>query len=338
MPPPPKPVPVTVDTPDDLPVAIREAAFNTGRVLIPPECLPGDGSYDLVLFFHGAPPSLRKSLARSGLNAAVFTENIGVMSAVYSERFGMESALDAELHWAEKLVNQVCPHPARRVRRIALAGWSAGYGAVTRMLNHSSIVDRVSAVLLADGFHTAFIDPVRRELPQNAFLGVEAFARLAMDQQRLLVVTHTEIETRDYASTTESTNFFLKRIGVERRAEPADGPLPGMKRLTSAQRGLFVLEGYAGGNERAHADQLHAVGDTFFKRLASYWSGALGAPSGAPHLATPAPSVDLTVEVRGDVTCTSASGFVDCRADVPAEEDGEGASPAASAPRRLRVR
>ena len=48
------------------------------------------------------------------------------------------------------------PRAFRRApRRIALSGWSAGYGAVFRVLDRERDAVRVDAVLLADGLHAS---------------------------------------------------------------------------------------------------------------------------------------------------------------------------------------
>lgn len=324
---------VPPEAPETEPLAVRDVAFASAHTLLPPECLPGDGTFDLVLFFHGNPASLKRSFALADFNAALMVENVGIISAAYVDRFGYELAFKVELDRALKMVTEACPLPGRRLGRIALAGWSAGFGAVTRMLNYPAVADRVDAVLLADGFHSAFIDPRNRTLPPDAFASVERFARRAMAGEKLLVITHSEIATPEYASTTESTNFLLRKLGLERQAPDPSEPWPKMQRLSQVRKGLFFLEGFKGGDERAHAQHLHAVGELFLKRVRDYWTGALGKTSSPLAVASAAAApVNVTVEVRGDVVCTQAGAYVDCRADEPAEPALALAAPTPLAP------
>lgn len=261
--PPPAPAPIDPNT-------ILETDFGTASLLMPPDCLPGD-VFDLVIFFHGSPAPLKESLARSRLRAAVLTENVGKISGDYGDRFGMEPTFEVELKLAVDLASRKCPQPGRRVGRIAVGAWSAGFAAALRWLAFPAVADRVDAVLLADGLHSALMDRRTRAFPPDALLQVETFARRAIKGEKLMVITHSEIETRDYASTTESSNFLLERLGLQATEARGPGPVPGMQRLTRAAAGRFVLEGYAGGEERAHGQHLAAVGDTFFTPLREFW-------------------------------------------------------------------
>jgi hypothetical protein len=46
--------------------------------------------------------------------------------------------------------------------------------------------------------------------------------------------------------------------------------------LSRADAGNFHVQGYSGGNEQAHADQLHSFGDTLFPYLKERWSTPRG--------------------------------------------------------------
>jgi len=272
LPPRPVPRPVASHVEPAPSAEVLEADFGTASLLVPEDCLPGDGSFDLVVFFHGSPAPLRDALSGSRLHAALLVENVGRLTAAYSDRFPSEAALGVEVDLAVKMVTEHCPLPNRRVRRIALGGWSAGFAAVTRMLSYPKVVERVDAVLLADGLHSALMDVRARTFPPDALVPVEAFARKAIQGDKLLVITHSEIPTREYASTTECADFLLARLGLERADDRGPGPIPGMERLSRVTAGQFVLEGYAGGDERAHGQHLHAVGDTFLRRLRDFWA------------------------------------------------------------------
>src|SRR5262249_38073976 len=108
----------------------------------------------------------------------------------------------------------------RRLGRVALAAWSAGYGAVARILDSGVLGDSVDAVILLDGFHSSFDQPHHVELTRIA--SFEAFAQQAMRNERLFTITHSEVETYTYPTSRETSDALLAQLKLERtKAGPA---------------------------------------------------------------------------------------------------------------------
>ncbi len=115
------------------------------------------------------------------------------------------------------------------------------------------------------------------------------FARRAVAGEKLMVITHSTIETEDYASTTQTANALLAALGIERHAvtNPASSPPPvklraavfafptGERRWLSVtsevrQGGLTVL-GCTGNGKGDHIAHLAQMSETVLPPLVARW-------------------------------------------------------------------
>ena len=71
-------------------------------------------------------------------------------------------------------------------------------------------------------------------------------------------MTHSEIFPGTFASTTETADYLLKQLKIERRRVLKWGPM-GLQQLSEARAGRFLLIGYAGNSAPDHVDQLHSL-------------------------------------------------------------------------------
>ncbi len=158
-------------------------------------------------------------------------------------------------------------------RRIALSGWSAGYGSVFRILDRPANVARIDAVLLADGLHAGFEpgNQYDRHVSFDQMAPFVAYADEAVAGRKLFAVTHSAIPT-PYASTTETADYLLAQESLERSPSKEPAPRPRMLPRTRADSGDFHVMGFAGANEAAHCDHLHAFGETLLPYLKTRWS------------------------------------------------------------------
>lgn len=253
----------------------RRRVTHGGRVIyIPDGCASVARPFDLVVHFHGAPSSLEPTFDKSGIGGVLAIVNLGIGSGAYEDAFQVPSAFPQFVSRVVQVVGEMCPGAASGVDRIALTGWSAGYGAVWRVLDRQTSANRVDAVLLADGMHTGFEPDKERQRVVNAAAMVPftLFADRAVLGEKLFAITHSAIAT-PYASTTETSNFLLQQQeNVARVPENEQGPRPGMTLLSRAHRGDLHVLGYGGNDKPAHCDQLHAMGETLFPLLRERWS------------------------------------------------------------------
>ncbi len=242
-----------------------------GRVIsLPNGCRTVSRPYDLLVHFHGAPSSLEPTFERSDIDAVFVVLNLGLGSGRYDEAFRYGAGFDALLTRTTVALRDMCPNVAPKAARIGLSAWSAGYGAIFRILERDA--NRVDAVLLADGLHASF-EPGGAHEHRIAVEQIAPFLTYADDAvagKKLFALTHSAIET-PYASTTQTADFLLAQGSAERASVTAPGPRPGMKPTSRADAGDFHVMGFAGGNEKAHCDHLHAFGDTLLPYLKQRW-------------------------------------------------------------------
>lgn len=176
---------------------------------------------------------------------------LGQGSAVYAKPFADPKAFHALIGEAEKLAGA-------KFSVVGMTAWSAGYGAVRAILQDKQAYERVDFILLIDGMHAGYTDKAQKSIvPEH----VEVFARFAADAaagKKQMIVTHSAIVPGSYASTTETADYLLKRLGLKREAVDKEGPMK-TPQLSEASKGRFTLIGYAGTEAADHVDQLHSL-------------------------------------------------------------------------------
>ena len=255
-----------------------------------------DGSYDLLLHFHGVPSRMQPAFQASDLDHAVMvTVNLGVGSGPYEDRFAAPGSFPRLL---DAVTHQLARHaPTRDLRlgHVALSAWSAGYGAIRQILRFDDNRDRVDAVLLADGLHAGFANPRTRDIYAPLLEPFVRFAKEASEGGKLMAISHSSIRTRRYASTTETARYLTQAVGLEE--EDATGRTLGpMKMTTSARQRGFRVQGFEGADAKAHVDHLARIDDTLLGQLHGWWESG-------PRQAHRAP-------VAGEPSATQPAGDV----------------------------
>jgi hypothetical protein len=251
----------------------RHVTSNGRVVALPNGCRTVSHPYDLLVHFHGAPTSLEPVFERSEIDGALAIINLGIGSGKYDTEFQYAGSFDAALARLNVVIRELCPTAVSGPRRIALSGWSAGYGAVFRILDQPKNAARIDAVLLADGLHAGF-EPGgqgERRVSMDQMAPFVSFADEAVAGHRLFALTHSAIGT-SYASTTETADFLLAQEGLKRQTATAKSFRPGMTLRTRADASGFHVLGFGGGDEAAHCDHLHGFGETLLPYLKQRWS------------------------------------------------------------------
>lgn len=258
------------DSADDRPM--RRVLPGSRVFSLPGGCRSVKKPFDLVLHFHGAPPSVEASFERSGIDAALIVVNLGIGSGPYEDAFVSPGSFSQFLSRSADVIGEMCPGASRTIQRIALSSWSAGYGATWRILEKNANDERIDAVLLSDGLHGGFVGPARSRqvdpLPMEPFA---LFSEEAVRGHKLMAITHSSIMTETYASTTETADFLINDNGLHRTRLRAQGPRSDMVLTSRVDAGNLHIRGFAGDGKAAHCDQLHAIGDTLFPWLAARW-------------------------------------------------------------------
>lgn len=231
----------------------RREKLTLGTLFIPAKLI-SEKRLPLFVHFHGAGWLPEVAADRDG-GWAVITVEAGSGSGAYAKPFS-DRALFGEMLREASQKTGVTFDP------VALTAWSAGYGAVREILKIPEYYDRIRAVLLLDGLHTGYIGgkpgPLESNLetePLDIFL---KFAQDAVSGRKTFVITHTEIFPGTFASTTETADWLLPKLGLQRQPVLRWGPM-GTQQLSEIRAGKFLVMGFAGNSAPDHVDQFHSL-------------------------------------------------------------------------------
>lgn len=204
------------------------------------------------------------AVTSAGGNFVLATVNLGGGSSAY------ERPLSDSAAW-NKLVRRVREECALRtgngVRtgRIFVSAFSAGYGGVRALLSDERIAPTIDGVVLLDGLHTSYI-PERTVLSEGGVLDTAKlvpflhYAQRAARGNASMLITHSEIFPGTFASTTETTDWLVSRLGFSRTPVLAWGP-NGMQQISEVKQGRLTIMGFAGNTGPDHIDHLHGLGE-----------------------------------------------------------------------------
>jgi hypothetical protein len=249
---------------------VRRVAPGSRVISLTAGCRVAQKPYDLLIHFHGAPPVLEAAFDKSGIDGVLVIYNWGIGSGAYEDPFAAPGMFNQVLTNITNGVRELCP-TAAAPKRIGLGAWSAGYGAVWRILDRAGDAAKVDAVLLSDGLHAGFVGNERaRQVNPAQMAAFELFAEQAVADKKLFAITHSTIAT-PYASTTETATYLLDAAGVDRIQVSMAGPRPDMELTSRADRGSFHVRGFAGQDKPAHANQLYSFGELLLPYLRERW-------------------------------------------------------------------
>jgi hypothetical protein len=225
-----------------------------------------DGAVDMVFQFHAGMMS-EKDWRASHLNAVIVSAAFGMGSGPYEDavrdpaRFG---------RWIDEVLTKLGQSVGTKLhlRRLGIVSFSAGFGAVIKLLRQG-YGEKIDALLLLDSIHTSY--DKKHEPDLHTLAPFVDFASLAKDRKKVMVVTHSSIRTPDYASSTEAAGALLDAIAVPR--VPLTGKnAHGMEQIYRADAGAFHAMGFKGETAKDHMDHLGLVGDMVRTYVAKRWA------------------------------------------------------------------
>lgn len=223
-----------------------------------------NSTFGLLLHFHGNSIPARYAAEKSDKNLIAASVNLGAGSGVYYKAFNDSTLFRAIIDSIVQITSRRLGHVVR-AGRIFLSGFSAGYGAVKRILSNESNYRLLDGVILLDGLHASYI-PERKVLAEGGRIdstALEIFLKLAKDTSgknsgKKFLITHSEIFPGTFASTTETTDYLIRKAGLKRKAVLGWGPL-GMQQLSEVKSNNFTVLGFAGNAAPDHIDHFNAL-------------------------------------------------------------------------------
>ena len=258
--------------PKELGGTVRSHVGPAGRpveIWVPDQARTSD-VIDLVIHFHGAAWLPEQAAAGLGTPTVAAVVNLGVGSGAYDRAFADPAAFDSLLVGVTRELSATTGKLVR-VGRLTLVGFSAGHGAVRAIIREPRHFARVSTVLLLDGMHTSYVPDgtvlaAGGMLDTTNLVAFANFARAAVRGEKRFVVTHSEIFPGTFASTTETTDWLLRALGLRRTPVLRWGPR-GMQQLSEVRAGRFEVLGFAGNSAPDHVDHLHAMPELLARAL-----------------------------------------------------------------------
>ena len=256
-----------------------------GYLALTPDFASADGVYDLVVHFHGNTELVEESLAYARIGAVFVPQNFGVGSGPYETRFAEPTAFPELLGRVQAAMEKRGLAHAR-LGRVALVAWSAGYGAVLRILEQPALAEGLDAVILLDGIHIGRV-PGRRAPAVEQLAPYERFARWATQGRKLFTITHSDIAPDAYVGAHDTTDLLLRKLGVLRYAGGEEAAVPDLpavqgvlsrqlrlplQPLTLADRGKLTVRGYAGDQPEHHIYHLMEMASIALPDLAAWWA------------------------------------------------------------------
>jgi hypothetical protein len=268
----------------------QHVGLGDGVLYAPPHFASPDGRFDLLVHYHGNTELIERSVDASKLNAIAYIVNFGEMSGRYSEPLRNPHAFDESLERIEQRVAEKLGLVRPRIRRVALSSWSAGFGAVYHVLNSRSRLDRVDALLMMDSLHASYAPGSESQITDLSVRPFVRFAERAIAGEKLMVLTHSSVETREYPDTTKSADAVLERVGLARSAAdpaaasppPVDLPValaafpsknrPWVQVKSIATRGDFTVIGASGNDKGDHIAHLAQMSVLTLPKLVERWT------------------------------------------------------------------
>jgi LysM repeat protein len=258
-----------------------------GQALIPARGgVTKAGSFDLMVHFHGHDPA-RKEWVKVVDGTVLVGITLGIGSGVYSSAFTDPAAFERLVSSVEDEVARLRGLPKAKARKVGISAWSAGYGAVERILSQEYGKKVVDTVVLLDGLHAGYAPDGDLDATQLApFL---AFAKRAKAGQKLMYLSHSSIIPPGYASTTETAHWLVHQLGGKPKpAKPRKSDPMGLDLNSRYDAGGFHVRGYDGNDKPDHCAHIGLLRDVAKVYLKSRWNSPKGyGPAPAKSTAKP---------------------------------------------------
>ncbi len=224
------------------------------QVFIPDYFRPQGDYYDVVFHLHSASWAAENEVYRARANVILFNIHLGAFSSPYQAYFSHRERFAEILdRIRQSLIEQHIVPDSAKMRYLILTSFSAGYAGVREILKSDGYYRRIAALHLADGLHSNS-DPATMDIQMKDFV---RFAADALDKRKIFRLTHSSIPTSGYKSTTETADYLLRKLGLQRRPVHEQDEIGTM--YSRCDSGYFHLRAYLGTTAHDHLQHLYAM-------------------------------------------------------------------------------
>jgi hypothetical protein len=255
-------------------VLVMEAALTTihlktGTLHVPEACQSVDGRMDLFMHLHGASATVERNILQFRKDTPWVSISLPGLSSAYSRYFkdpAVWPALKTEVLPA--LTTSLQASNELSLGTWTLSSFSAGYGGVRELLKQPTAIEDLDTLLLLDSLYAGWQgDPSLRQVNPEQMAPFVAFARLAMAGKKRMLISHTRVETPDYASTAETAAYLTQKLHLS-WAEKTIPWATGMTEWRRTRRGNFQAFDFGGDTGEAHLNHLRHMA-LFFDAIGS---------------------------------------------------------------------
>jgi hypothetical protein len=226
-----------------------------------------DGGYDVVIHFHGR-EAVRRAFVEVARGVVLVGVDLGSTSAPYQRAFERAEAFTELLDRVTQGLALHSGDPRAHVRHLAVSSWSAGQGAVRKIV--SQFGSRIDAVVLLDSLHSGYEPGAGHRVADAPIAGVLDYAGRAANGEAMLFLSHSQIVPPGYPSTTEVADHLLAALNGTRTPRQGTTPL-GATLASGFDRGGVHLRGYLGGDKSAHCAHVELLAEVVRDYLEPAW-------------------------------------------------------------------
>ncbi|MBL9212085.1 MAG: hypothetical protein JNL92_16625 [Opitutaceae bacterium] len=251
------------DLATDAPPRFTRVSLAPALVSVPvdPAGLGTGAAFTLWLHLHGAPNVVEAQFTASGARGVLVNVTLPGLSKIYADHFADDTRFAALLAATTDAVQRTHPLPARRLARVVVSSFSAGFGGVRQLLRQPAALARIDALVMADSIYCGYTgDPARRQVDPDLMAGFLRFAREAAEGRKQFVLSHSRQVPDGYASTTETADYLLSQLDLARASAATETWPGGLRPLTHARRGGFLVLGFDGEAPDDHMNHLRQLG------------------------------------------------------------------------------
>ncbi len=240
-------------------IQVTHLPLRTGVLAVPSTVEIINGRFDIVLHLHGAPEVVEQNLATTRPKAVWANLTLPGLSSVYRRHFEDPSVLPTLLTEIEHVLATTLPDQKPQHRHLTVSSFSAGFGGVRELLKQPENRSRIDTLIMADSLYAGFVgEPADRTLNPEHLTPFLAFARLAASGHKRMLLSHTKLHTPDYASTKETADYLIHRMGAQRRQQHKAHP-GGLIEQSRSSIGHFAVIGFEGNTGEAHMQHLQHI-------------------------------------------------------------------------------
>lgn len=248
--------------------------ISMGQLLAPQTGgLTSSGGFDLIVHFHGHYP-IRKEFVKEAKGIVLVAIDLGIGSGAYSNAFSNPQAFPNLIESVEKEMARRSGRKKTHVRKLALSSWSAGYGAVGKILEQEA-GKKVDALILLDSVHAGYVDAKAKTLALGQIEPFLDFARQASRGRKLMFQSHSSIIPPGYASTREVSDYMVRQLGGRLRKGSRSDVL-GLTLFERYDSRGYHVRGYKGNDKPDHCAHLGLMKDVIKVHINPRWRSPRG--------------------------------------------------------------